>query len=216
MKDHLVNAVARRWTVPEATQESCLIHAYEDVDAAFLASTPESQQSGCTALSVLVAGGELFVANVGDCRAVLCRNGQALQLSKDQTAADATERARVEARGGKPAYHSDLDQWRINGEIAVSRSIGDRRLKPALTSTPEVLRYTLQEEDEFIVLATDGLWDVITNEEAIHMVKTTVRVADLAAKRLALKALIERESKDNITVIVVHLKPSNGCMELKQ
>mmetsp|Transcript_22130 Transcript_22130/g.89627 ORF Transcript_22130/g.89627 Transcript_22130/m.89627 type:complete len:641 (-) Transcript_22130:168-2090(-) len=215
VKEHMANAIMRRWNAPESTQESSLIHAYEDLDAAFLGSKPASEQSGCTALTALVAGGELFVANVGDCRAVLCSDGNAVQLSRDQTAADPGERARVEARGGCATYQGDLKQWRVNGEIAVTRSIGDRRLKPALSPIPDVHKHTITDADEFLILATDGLWDVMTSEEAVHLVKTTVKVPEMAAKRLALKALIERESQDNITVLVVYLSAANGFEELK-
>mmetsp|Transcript_5692 Transcript_5692/g.16934 ORF Transcript_5692/g.16934 Transcript_5692/m.16934 type:complete len:631 (+) Transcript_5692:93-1985(+) len=214
VKDCLVPALVRRWNAVESTQESCLVHAYEDLDAAFLRGYPESEQSGCTALTLLFAGKEVFVANAGDCRAVLCRNGRAVVMSNDQTAQVPAERVRVEARGGRAEFVENVGQWRVNGEIAVTRSIGDRRLKPALSPTPEVTKFTITDADDFIIMATDGLWDVITPEEAVQMVQTTVRVPEMAAKRLAMKALIERQSQDNISVVVVNLKKSNGFVEL--
>eukprot|EP00188_Purpureofilum_apyrenoidigerum_P001952 Plantae.Rhodophyta-Purpureofilum_apyrenoidigerum.ctg21305.p1 GENE.Plantae.Rhodophyta-Purpureofilum_apyrenoidigerum.ctg21305~~Plantae.Rhodophyta-Purpureofilum_apyrenoidigerum.ctg21305.p1 ORF type:complete len:472 (-),score=62.83 Plantae.Rhodophyta-Purpureofilum_apyrenoidigerum.ctg21305:237-1652(-) len=216
VKEYLIPAMIRRWYAPESTQESCLIHAYEDLDAAFLRGYPDTEQSGCTALTLLFAGREIFVANAGDCRAVLCRGGKAVLMSDDQTAQVQSEKVRVEARGGKVEYIENVGQWRVNGEIAVTRSIGDRRLKPALSPTPEVKKFTITDEDEFIVMATDGLWDVISPEEAVHMVQTTVRMPEMGAKRLAMKALIERQSQDNITVVVINLRENSGFVELVQ
>lgn len=194
---HFTGALFRSWANEEATPESALVHAFEDVDAAFLKAAAVTEESGCTALAALVVDSTLFVANAGDCRCVLSRKDRTIvNLSRDHVATDLSEKARVEARGGFVSVTG-----RVQGRLMVSRAIGDRPVKRYVSSTPEVTTTVLSEQDDFIILASDGLWDVVSSEEAASLVRSTVRVPDLAAKRLALKA-IELGSDDNISVIV--------------
>lgn len=203
----LPGALARAWTNEDATPESALIHAFEDVDRTFLYSSGESENSGCTALAALVVDTVLFVANAGDCRCVLgTTDGKTEVLSKDHVAMDSGEMARIKARGGY------VTGGRVQGRLMVSRALGDRPVKQYISATPDVVTRHLSETDDFIILASDGLWDVVSNEEAVSMVHSTVRVPDMAAKRLALKA-IELGSDDNVSVIVVFL---NGVVSYSQ
>lgn len=197
---NLPGALFRAWMNEDATPESALVHAFEDTDRAFLRTSPISEESGCTALSALIVDSTLYVANAGDCRCVLVKsNGKAVTLTKDHVATDPGERARVLARGGHVTANG-----RVEGRIMVSRAMGDRPVKRFVAPTPEVTTVQLAAEDEFLILASDGLWDVVSSEQAADLVRATVRVPELAAKRLALKA-IELESGDNISVIVVFL-----------
>lgn len=191
-------AISRSWAWPAIDPASVLTHAFQDVDAAFLASAPETERSGCTALAALVCGSTLFVANAGDCRCVLSRDTEAVVVTKDHVATDGDERARVEARGGSV----DVATGRVEGKLMVSRAMGDRSLKRYITATPDIFNVPLVSGVDFAVLATDGLWDVVSSEDAFALVRSTVRKADLAAKRLALKA-IELGSGDNISVVVI-------------
>ncbi|DBA85833.1 TPA: hypothetical protein ACH3X1_005382 [Trebouxia sp. C0004] len=160
---------------------------------------------GCTALAVLLHHNTMLVANAGDCRAVLCRKGKAMALSRDQTADVEDERHRVEAAGASVQWR--VDSWRIgDAGIQVTRSIGDADLKPALTAQPEVAQHRLTAEDEFVMVASDGLWDKLSNEEAVGLVHDTVKQPTMAAQRLVTEAL-SRGSGDNITVIVAFLRP---------
>ncbi|GAV74091.1 PP2C domain-containing protein, partial [Cephalotus follicularis] len=86
----------------------------------------------------------------------------------------------------------------------VTRSIGDDDLKPAVTAVPEITETILSAEDEFLVMASDGLWDVVSNAEVVNIMRDTVKEPAMCSKRLATEAA-ERGSKDNITVIVVFL-----------
>jgi serine/threonine protein phosphatase PrpC len=91
--------------------------------------------------------------------------------------------------------------------IAVTRSIGDFDLREqGLTPEPEICRVELTPDDEFIVLACDGLWDVLSNDEVVELVESTVKERGLAAKRLVAEALA-RGSDDNVTCIVAFLRP---------
>lgn len=195
---HFAGALFRAWVNADATPESALVHAFEDVDEAFLKDAPAAEESGCTALTALVVDSTLFVANAGDCRCVLGRtDGSYVDLSRDHVATDPFEKARIEARGGFVS-----PQGRVQGRLMVSRAMGDRSVKRFVSSTPEVLTSSISEKDDFIIMASDGLWDVISSHEAVSMLRSTVRVPDMAAKRLALKA-VELGSDDNISVVVV-------------
>ncbi|EMS52824.1 Protein kinase and PP2C-like domain-containing protein [Triticum urartu] len=96
----------------------------------------------------------------------------------------------------------DVDE----ADEAVTRSIGDDDLKPAVTALPEITETDLTADDEFLVMASDGLWDVVGNEDVLSIIKGTVKEPGMCSKRLATEASA-RGSKDNITVIVVFLRP---------
>ncbi|KAG7988691.1 hypothetical protein I3843_03G200400 [Carya illinoinensis] len=183
--------------------------------------TPETV--GSTAVVAILCSTHLIVANCGDSRAVLCRGKAPIPLSVDHKPNREDEYARIETAGGK------IIQWfgfRVFSVLATSRSIGDRYLKPWIIPDPEVMLIPRNKEDECLILASDGLWDVMTNEEVCDVARKRILVwhkkhgntlpaksgrdgADLAAQaaaeclsRLALK----KGSKDNITVIVIDLK----------
>uniref|UniRef100_A0A7N0V256 Protein-serine/threonine phosphatase n=1 Tax=Kalanchoe fedtschenkoi TaxID=63787 RepID=A0A7N0V256_KALFE len=159
---------------------------------------------GCTAIVALLAGGRLLVANAGDCRAILCRAGLPLPLSKDHVASCPEERKRVISAGGEVKWQ--VDTWRVGpAALQVTRSIGDDDLKPFVTAEPEVTETILSPGDEYLVVASDGLWDVISNDEVVRIIKDTVKEPGMCSKRLATEAA-ERGSMDNITVIVVFLR----------
>ncbi|CAM8981929.1 unnamed protein product [Rhodiola kirilowii] len=159
---------------------------------------------GCTSIVALLAGNKLFVANAGDCRTIICRAGRPVQLSRDHVASCAEERMRVINAGGEVKWQ--LDTWRVGpAALQVTRSFGDDDLKPFVTAEPEITETVLTVDDEYLVMASDGLWDVISNDEVVRIIKETVKEAGMCSKRLATEAA-ERGSKDNITVIVVFLR----------
>ncbi|GFP85025.1 protein kinase and pp2c-like domain-containing protein [Phtheirospermum japonicum] len=160
---------------------------------------------GCTAITALVVKNKLFVANAGDCRTILCRAGKSFALSKDHVASCLEERERVVGAGGHVKWQ--VDTWRIGpAALQVTRSIGDDDLKPFVTAEPEITETLLSDEDEYIVMASDGLWDVMSNTDVVNIIRDTVKEAGMCSKRLATEAA-ERGSKDNITVVVVFLRP---------
>jgi len=133
---------------------------------------------GCTAICVLVRKEDIIAANAGDSRAVLSRAGKQVELSFDHKPKDDTEKNRIEAAGG---YLEDTPGGaRVNGNLNLSRAIGDLEykkredLKPEeqiICSTPDVLLKELCPEDEFIILACDGIWDVMSNQDAVDFVR---------------------------------------------
>lgn len=177
---------------------------------------------GSTAVVALICSSHIIVANCGDSRAVLCRGKEPMALSVDHKPNREDEYARIEAAGGK------VIQWnghRVFGVLAMSRSIGDRYLKPWIIPEPEVMFLPRTKDDECLILASDGLWDVMTNEEACDLARRRILLwhkkngvtlplergegidpaAQAAAEFLSSRAL-QKGSKDNITVIVVDLK----------
>lgn len=134
--------------------------------------------AGCTAVFALLdhAAQKLFVANAGDSRAVLCRNGEAISLTKDHKPNDATELSRIEAAGG---FVSAVG--RVNNNLNLSRAIGDLKYKQIkglsgreqlISAEPDVTVVDVDPvEDEFMVLACDGVWDVMTNQNICDFVR---------------------------------------------
>ncbi|KAH9802024.1 protein phosphatase 2C 77 [Citrus sinensis] len=165
------------------------------------------ETAGSTAVVAIISPTLIIVANCGDSRAVLCRGKVPMPLSVDHKPDREDELARIEAAGGK------VIQWngsRVFGVLAMSRSIGDRYLKPWIIPDPDVMFVPRAKEDDCLILASDGLWDVMNNEEACDHGDTLPATrgdridpaAQAAADYLA-KLAMHKGSKDNITVIVV-------------
>lgn len=133
---------------------------------------------GCTALVVIVYINnfhkKMQVINLGDCRAVLCRNGLAIPLCKDHKPYWPDEKRRLDNVNRtceeKRYIKFDDGDWRI-GDLSVSRSFGDLDNMPHITHIPEIFDYDVTRNDEFIVMACDGLWDVLQNHDVVNFVK---------------------------------------------
>jgi serine/threonine protein phosphatase PrpC len=172
-----------------------------DVDPDFPVLT-----SGVVVCVVLIRNGYVYVANVGDCRAILCRDSRALQLTVDHTVQDSKERGRVK----------DLisTEGHVRG-LMVTRSLGNVSIKslekcegqiadPSFTSFP-----IEAERDEFILISSDGLHEVISNDSATTTVLRALKrpscTADKIAQELVDRA-VARGSCDNICACVILLK----------
>uniref|UniRef100_UPI00358F41CF protein phosphatase 1L n=1 Tax=Myxine glutinosa TaxID=7769 RepID=UPI00358F41CF len=167
-------------------------------------------EAGTTCLVALHNGSLLTVANVGDSRAVLCdRSGRAVPLSHDHKPHQLRERKRIKKAGGFISYNGS---WRVQGVLAMSRSLGDFPLKHlrVVTSDPDVATFDLATlQPRFVLLATDGLWDAFGSQEAVSFVAARLQEPHLGAKSIAMQAYY-RGCPDNITVMVVQL-PVFGC-----
>ncbi|XP_071691726.1 probable protein phosphatase 2C 14 [Rutidosis leptorrhynchoides] len=144
----------------------------EAVKAAFVKTDDEflkqGVESGACCVTALIKDKELVISNLGDCRAVLSRNGKADALTKDHKASNEDERKRIEDKGGYVELHRGT--WRVHGVLAVSRSIGDAHLKDWVLGEPETKTLPLTDDVEYLVLASDGLWDEVGKQEAIDVV----------------------------------------------
>ncbi|TVU47608.1 hypothetical protein EJB05_07214 [Eragrostis curvula] len=134
---------------------------------------PKCDHVGSTAVVAVVGPRHLVVANCGDSRAVLCSGGVAIPLSSDHKPDRPDELERIHAAGGRVIF---WDGARVFGMLAMSRAIGDSYLKPYVISDPEVRVVERKDgEDEFLILASDGLWDVVSNEVACNVVRACLR-----------------------------------------
>lgn len=190
--------------------------------------TPQCDAVGSTAVVTIVTPDKIIVANCGDSRAVLSKNGAAIPLSSDHKPDRPDELNRIEAAGGRVIY---WDIPRVLGMLAMSRAIGDNYLKPYVISEPEVTIMDRTGDDECLILASDGLWDVVTNEMACGVARMCLRAqrpqsppgspgseaavrggavesSDKAcsdASILLTKMALARHSTDNVSVVVVDL-----------
>jgi protein phosphatase PTC1 len=159
------------------------------------------QFSGTTCISVLLRkqGDEriLYAANAGDARAVLNRNGKALRLSYDHKGSDESETKRIVDAGGFVVLN------RVNGILAVTRSLGDHAMKDYVIGDPHLTEIKLEPTDTHVVIACDGLWDVASDQEVVDLV-----LQESDAQKMSEKLLVhalKNGSTDNISVMVVIL-----------
>ncbi|KAK3447297.1 hypothetical protein EUGRSUZ_A02858 [Eucalyptus grandis] len=212
----------------EATMNTC---ACGSVGSQCACHPMEVAIGGSTAVAAVLTPDRIVVANCGDSRAVLCRGGKAIPLSRDHKPDRPDELARIEAAGGRVIH---VNGARVEGILAMSRAIGDKYLKPVVTSEPEITFTARQAEDDCLILASDGLWDVLSSELACEVAFECLRgegsppAMDLnsgagaednvngalfpsrsvLAAALLTRLALGRKSWDNISVIVVDLKKS--------
>jgi len=192
--------------------------------------------SGACSLLVFIAGRYIYVANAGDCRAMIGRrvtdeNGhsawKAIALSRDHTAE--TEETRL--RNEHPEEPDVVMHGRVKGLLEPSRGIGDGLFKspifnnsltdkmplpfnpPYTVATPEVCRHEIRHEDEFLVLATDGLWEKVSNEEIVQIVgehdrQSTENVCNRLVKRALLKSALSGGSPQEKLSALIQLPNS--------
>jgi serine/threonine protein phosphatase PrpC len=160
-----------------------------------------AQYCGSTACIVIHYKDILWVANIGDSRTIKCNKSNiAEQLTQDHKPNNPDERVRIENLGGKIKF--DGVDWRIN-DLSLSRAFGDIDCTPYVTHVPQIYKYKVLPTDKFIILACDGLWDVISNQDAIDFIISLMicKTKCNYAKELAEHAY-KKGSLDNITVIV--------------
>ncbi len=139
----------------------------------------------------------LYTANVGDSRIVLCRHGIAKRLSYDHKSTDSWEQKRIANNGGI------MLKSRVNGVLAITRALGDCYMKNLVVGAPYTTATEIGDDDEFLILACDGLWDVCTDQQAVDLIRD-VKDPKKASSILCAYAL-EQMTTDNITVMVVRL-----------
>ncbi|KAK1317716.1 putative protein phosphatase 2C 44 [Acorus calamus] len=201
LKENLFNNILKEptfWRDPRLA----ITNAYHATDKFILENPRQLGSGGSTAVTAIVIDGkDLWVANVGDSRAVLCERGAANQLTVDHE--PHMERPRIERQGGfVTVFPGDVP--RVNGQLAVARAFGDQSLKAHLSSEPDIRHVPIDSTMEFVILASDGLWKVMKNQEAVDLVKP-IKDPQAAAKKLTAEAL-SRKSKDDISCIVIRFR----------
>lgn len=194
-------------------QKACL-----EADKEFLTNDPESARgsagggSGCTAVFVVADvnsadGYDLTISNIGDSRALLGRNGQTVALTEDHKPTNAGEMKRIQAAGGF------VQAARVDGQLALSRAMGDSQYKTNLElpaeaqkviPVPDVTKEKLKAGD-FLLVCCDGIFESFTNEQAVKFVHEKLQTSDDLAMIMAqlLDAVLAAGSKDNMTAVLI-------------
>lgn len=195
--------------------DKALSEAFVKGDSA-LRSTLGEDESGCTAVVALIVKKRLFIASAGDSRALLCKGGKAIALTVDHKPTLPAEKARIEKAGGFVA------QNRVNGVLALSRALGDFPLKSdalpphlqAVSCVPDVSSYDIGADDEFLVLACDGLFEKKTDDEVVSCIRSSIVEGNdpsVACETLSSECLgtaVNAKGSDNMTVITIQFKTS--------
>ncbi|TYK28462.1 putative protein phosphatase 2C 8 isoform X1 [Cucumis melo var. makuwa] len=205
----------------KATKKA-ILDGFRKTDESLLQeSSAGGWQDGATAVCVWVLGQTVFVANVGDAKAVVARslttdkstnnsNGgsslKAIVLTREHKAIYPQERARIQKAGGVVGSNG-----RLQGRLEVSRAFGDRQFKKlGVIATPDIHSFELTDREHFIILGCDGLWGVFGPSDAVDFVQKLLKdglsVASIS-RRLVREAIRERRCKDNCTAIVIVFRP---------
>jgi len=162
--------------------------------------TQNFKESGCTAVTALMVGNVLYIANIGDTNAILRRNLKPKVLTVEHNAFSESEAKRIQEMGGV------IIGGKILGVLSTTRAFGDLNLKPYVITDPYIKKVRIAEDDTHLILACDGLWDVVPFDDAIDEINREIESGRNECQHLAdhLKNLaLTNGSTDNITVIVI-------------
>ena len=204
--------------------DSAFKELFVDIDTKLcdaLVGLKKGAGSTCTVALILVGEKKvkLVMAHVGDSRAVagLTSSPGHLELTKDHSPHDAEEKLAVEARGGKIARKREGACLRVNGDLNMTRSMGDvkwKRPQSIISCVPDVKVYEMDPTWTHLVIASDGLWCYINNEMASNYAKDAKLAEESARAMVAkIKSWIEGTSHkgDNTSVTVVKLAWNDSC-----
>lgn len=219
---HLHKYIIKRPEYKEGKIEEALRQGFLDVDNAMLQEESlKDELAGTTAVAIVLKDNKLYCANVGDSRAIASLGGNVEVLSLDHKPGNDTEIKRIQAAGGWVEFN------RVNGNLALSRALGDfvfkknekkRAEEQIVTAYPDIEVRGVTPDWEFLVIACDGIWDVMTNEEVIEFVRLRIGSGmdpediceDLMTRCLAPDCQMGGLGCDNMTVVLVcflHGKP---------
>ncbi|XP_053213549.1 protein phosphatase 1B-like [Panonychus citri] len=166
-------------------------------------------KSGSTAVCAIISPTHFFLANCGDSRAVLSRSGKAHFSTQDHKPANPKEKERIQRAGGSVTIQ------RVNGSLAVSRALGDYDYKQVvgrgpceqlISPEPDLtVKARDPEHDEFLILACDGVWDVMNNDDLCSFVNYQLSIQpdlELVASSI-IDTCLHKGSKDNISVVLI-------------
>ncbi|KPA82317.1 protein phosphatase 2C-like protein [Leptomonas pyrrhocoris] len=230
LRDHLHGFI---FSNPElkTNPRKAIVDGIVEADNAFLAlSERETNESGSVCAVALIIDDKLVVGNVGDCEAVLARDGKPVVLTVRHTiASNPSEEERVRGVGGK-VCHNRVGHPNYNPAVvslAVTRAIGDAGFKLArytdgkasgVIAVPDTTVTKLTDDDEFLVIGCDGLWDVMTYEEVVDFCYRRFQegmTAQCIAEELA-QAALAKGSTDNVTAMLVHLTRREGLQSTRE
>jgi serine/threonine protein phosphatase PrpC len=167
-----------------------------------------SNTTGSAAIVILRKHREMWVANCGDCRAIMSSKVKSVSLSTDHKPNRDDEMARIKQLGGTVTFNPN-DVPRVQGNLALSRSLGDKYLSPYVICEPEIRHFNIVDENKYIIMASDGLWDVYENQDVINSISNTFSVPNKKQVKTLMREACHdllngsrmRMSGDNITII---------------
>ncbi|EDV29167.1 uncharacterized protein TRIADDRAFT_52773 [Trichoplax adhaerens] len=165
-------------------------------------------KSGTTAVVVVVTPTHIIFGNCGDSRGILCRSNEVNFATEDHKPFKPRERQRIERAGGSVVLQ------RVNGSLAVSRALGDfeykcnselSQLDQLVSPEPDVMSIARDPKDEFIVLACDGIWDVMNNTDVANFVRSRLAITNDLEEicNEVLNTCLAKGSKDNMSIILI-------------
>jgi serine/threonine protein phosphatase PrpC len=174
--------------------EKCFINSFNKIDEEL--KFYDSENTGSTATIVLIQDNKIYCANVGDSRAYIIYNNSIKQITVDHKCSIPEEAERIMNAGGK------ITKNRVQGQLVLTRSLGDLYVKKyGVTNLPDISVNKIDNNVKYVVIASDGIWDVVDENTVLNMSKLK-KNAEEFCKDLVKKA-IEKESKDNISCIVI-------------
>ncbi|KAI4129752.1 MAG: hypothetical protein LQ347_003639 [Umbilicaria vellea] len=215
--ENIHNIVAKQEAFKKGDLEQALKDGFLATDRAILNDPKyEEEVSGCTASVGIITNTQIYVANAGDSRSVLGVKGRAKPLSYDHKPQNEGEKARICAAGGF------VDFGRVNGNLALSRAIGDFEFKKSaelspeqqiVTAYPDVITHNISEDDEFLVIACDGIWDCQSSQAVVEFVRRGIAAKqelhkiceNMMDNCLAPNSETGGVGCDNMTIIIIGL-----------
>jgi len=212
VEKHLPKAIFSDVNFKQGDYIKALTCGFEETDKLIVTTSNQAGwMNGSTAVAALLIDTHLYVANIGDSEAVLVKvrddgSTEPDPLTTLHKASDPGEKKRIEALGGHVFF------GRVFGALAVSRSFGDSKFKMPKTSQnfvswePAIRSTDVTPAHKFLILACDGLWDVMTHQEAADFAqkqKAQGKSAKETAQALVRESLAKK-TEDNVTCIVIY------------
>ncbi|EAL51152.2 leucine rich repeat / protein phosphatase 2C domain containing protein [Entamoeba histolytica HM-1:IMSS-B] len=153
-------------------------------------------KDGSTCLCIFICDKKLYIANTGDCKCLLIKQDGFIQLTVEHRPVIKSEYKRIRENGGY------VINDRTNGILALSRSLGDTSIQPILTPTPDIFIREREESDQFLIVACDGVWDFLRNEEVYSIVKKRINSEPSDISSSIRDMAFARGSTDNVSCVV--------------
>ncbi|EAN77912.1 protein phosphatase 2C, putative [Trypanosoma equiperdum] len=222
-REHLLDELMLTPEYRSGSYDEAFKKAFGAIDSNLSKMSMLRSEGGTAAICVMLTQNEVICANAGDSRAVLYRGTRAIPLSIDHKPSAPGEKERILRAGGTVQSH------RVDGNLAVSRAIGDFDYKEnselsweeqIVTALPDVTRIDIKEEDAFVVVACDGVWDVLSNDDCCQLIHQSFKdteddiglVCEAVLDR-CLAPCIQGTGCDNMTIVIARFKPAFFCSE---
>ena len=160
----------------------------------------DSEKTGATAIMVYKTKDYIYCANVGDSKCFLVNKSKSVQLTFDHKCSDEKEVERIKKCGGI------VFGGRVFGQLALTRAFGDYELKKyGVVATPYINKVKIDNDIKFIVLASDGVWDVTNGDDLFKLVESNDNISAASLAKTLVKNSVSNGSRDNVSCIVIKI-----------